>query len=502
MASDGLIFNVLSKVDSTTIFIFIITALLVFALLNRRDKRLPPGPPLVPVLGNLLSVASADPLANLTRLRKKYGDIYSVYVGRELTVVLNGYEVITGALVKKGSVFSRRPMNPYSLAILEYTGIVAANDKWWRENRGLAQKALQQLCFKNGSKYMESLILTGVEKLLKKLDDAKIQAVDPRSYLQMSVASIINSFILSKPFDIDDVHLKTFLLRHSEVLEALPVRMVLINCFPFLRKLPLDIFGLRRIVEGNVTWETFVKERLRDQQMNGSGNDFIDIYVQAIKENDDKNLGQSFSERTMRNVSFDLAIAGSETTATTIYWLLLYLLHETELESRLHSEIDDTIGKGRPPSLSDRPKMPLMEATILECMRIATASPLTVPHSVPHDVIFMGHLIPKGTTIMVNLHSVLMDPDIWPEPSRFRPERFLSADQKTVIIPEQLINFSVGPRSCLGETLAKMELFLFMTSILQRFKLNVPDGMPLPPITGRLGLTYNPKPFELCFIRR
>ena len=139
----------------------------------------------------------------------------------------------------------------------------------------------------------------------------------------------------------------------------------------------------------------------------------------------------------MRNTMFDLTIAGSDTTATTISWILLYLLHYPEVETGLNQENDDVIGR-------DRPDLPYMEVTtILEALRIAPPAPVTIPHSVTHDVTYKGFHIRKDTVIFANLHSVLMDPEIWPEPEIFRPERFLSDDQRAVIIPQQFIPFSV-----------------------------------------------------------
>ena len=493
--------NIWKSLDTTVVLMLVLITLITFMFLNRRDKRFPPGPPKLPIVGNLFSLASPDPLANFARLREKYGDIYGIYVGKELNIVFNGYDVINDALLKQGTLFSRRPQHSFAKAVVDYVGIVGTNDKLWKEQRGLAINALQSLCLKNGSQHIDRLILTGVNKLLDRLETLDGKPVNLKSYLQVSVAGIITSIILGKFFELDDERFKNYLTFHSGNMAKIPGRLVLINCFSFLLKLPFDAFGLKGLIQSVLTWETFMNERLLDEEADATGNDIIALYQAAIKENEEEALGQSYSRKYMRNTTFDLAIAGSDTTATTINWILLYLLHYPEVENRLHGEIDDVIGRNRPPSLTDRPDLPYMEATILEALRIAAAAPMAVPHSVPHDVIFKGYLIPKDTNILANLHSVHMDPEIWPEPTKFRPERFLSADQK-IEIPKQHIPFSIGPRSCLGETLAKMELFLFMASILQRFNLVPVDMASLPPIKGQLGLTFDPEPFEIRLIKR
>lgn len=502
MAFITAVLNVLSCIDSTTLLVFVLTFLIgAFLILTWRDSRVPPGPPLVPIIGNLLSVASKDSLGNLARLRKKYGDIYGLYIGKELTVVLNGYDVINDALVKKGSLFSRRPMTPFAIAVDLYTGVITANDQLWKDQRAFTQRALQQLCFKNSSQHIEGIILTETRKLLDKFEELTAPT-NLKQYLSVSTANVISSVIWSKSFDLDDPEFTGFLEKIGRSSAAMVRKLVLVNCFPFLLKLPIDILDMKTIFYGVTTWHKFVERRFLSEEPDDKTDDFFDLYLKAVKENQDSNLGQTYTKLQMSNTSFDLLIAGSDTTATTINWLLLYILHDSELETRLQSEIDDIIGRERAPTLADRPSMPFMEATIMEGLRIAHPASLAIPHSVNHDVVFHDFLIRKDTTVVANIHSAMMDPNLWTEPTRFRPERFLTADQKALEIPKYFLPFSLGPRSCLGETLAKMELFLYMTSLLQRFKLMPAEGSSLPPIKGVLGVTYNPEPYEIRLIKR
>ena len=500
----SLVTEIWNSLDSTAVLMLVLVSLITFMFLNNhRDKNEPPGPPILPIVGNLFSLASADPLANFARLREKYGDIYGIYVGKELHIVFNGYDVINDALLKQGTLFSRRPQFPFAKAVNDCAGIVGANGKPWKEQRGLAQSALRLLCLKNGSHHIDRLVLTGANKLLDRLETLNGKPVNLKPYLQVSVAGIITSIILGKFFELDDERFNKYLTIQSANMAKTPRKIVLTNCFSFLLRLPFDVFGIKNFVEQSVrNWQTFMDERLLDSKADVDVNDMIALYQAAIKENEEESLGRTYSRKYMRNTTFELTIAGSDTTATTINWILLYLLHYPEVENRLHREIDDAIGRNRLPSLTDRQDLPYMGATILEALRIAPPVPITIPHSVHHDVTFKGYHIRKDTIILANLHSALMDPKIWPEPTKFRPERFLSDDQKTVIIPKQYIPFSTGPRSCLGETLAKMELFLFMTSILQRFKLGPAIRGSLPPIIGRLGVTFDPVSFELCLMKR
>lgn len=495
--------NVLSCVDSTTLLVFVITFLTVTLFFQtRRDKRVPPGPPLIPIIGNLLSTASKDPLENFASLRKKYGDIFGLYIGGELTVFLNSYEAIYDAFLKKGSLFSRRPMTPFTVMIDVYTGVIVANDKLWKEQRSFTQRALQQLCFKNKSEHIEQIILKEARKLLDKLEEIKLP-LNPKQYLSTSTANVISSVIWSKSFDLDDPDFSGFLREMAESSLSLVRKMVLVNCFPFLLKLPFDILDLKTVFRGPLKWHKSLEKHLQNRERSSEkSNDFIDLYLAAITENDTNNLGQTYTIPQLMYTTFDLLIAGSDTTATAISWLLLYILHNPEVETRLQSEIDAVIGPNRTPSLTDRPKMPFMEATIMEGLRIAPPAALAVPHSVQNDVTYKGYLIRKDISVVANLFSVFRDPKLWEEPDKFHPERFLTKDQKSVETPKFFFPFSLGPRSCLGETLSRMELFLYMTSLLQKFRLVPADADNLPEIKGVLGVVYYPQPYMIRFVKR
>ena len=490
---------ILSYIDSTTLIVFVVT-LSLYVVLTRRDKRVPPGPALVPILGNILSLASKDSLKNLALLRRRYGDVYALYIGKELTVFLNGFDVINEALLKKGSIFVKRPDSPSARAINHYPGIVAANDKLWKEQRTFTLRALQQLCFKNRSQNIETVIVAEATKLLDKIESTN-GPVDPKHYLAISFANVISNVLMSRSFDLDDSEFIDFLNKCANNSRNLPRLITLINCFPFLTKLPGDVLDLGSVFAGIFAWFEIFKKYTVDRKWENAEIDFVDLYMQSVYENEANGKSKTITEKQLKVTTFDLIIAGSDTSATTVRWLLLYILQDSKLEAKLHSEIDEVIGRSRAPSLEDRSKMPYTEATIMEALRIANVAPLAVPHSVTDDVVFKGFLIPKDTTIIANLNSIMMDPNIWTDPSKFNPERFLAQDGKTLSIPEEFIPFSLGPRSCVGETLAKMEMFLFVSSLLQHFKLDFVGSTP-PPVKGNLGVTYNPDPYEIRFIKR
>jgi cytochrome P450 len=209
--------------------------------------------------------------------------------------------------------------------------------------------------------------------------------------------------------------------------------------------------------------------------------DFIDAYLGEISRTKDPQ--SSFHDQSgvssLSAVVEDLFRAGSLTTSITLTWAVLYMANHLEVQRKFQKEIDDVVGKGRPPSLTDKPKMVYTEALICETLRKSSLLPTGVFHAATEDAIFEGYTIPKGTHVVANSYYVHQDPKIWGDPENFRPERFISADGK-IQKKECLLAFSTGKRVCIGETLARDELFLFLTSMYQRFEIKADPNRPMP----------------------
>jgi cytochrome P450 len=172
----------------------------------------------------------------------------------------------------------------------------------------------------------------------------------------------------------------------------------------------------------------------------------------------------------------DLWTGGLETVVTTVRWGILYMIHHPDIQTKIQQELDDKIGH-KPIELGYRQQTPYFHATLDELQRIVNVLPWNIPHAVNTDVVICGHKIKSGLTIMPQIGCVNFDERLFPDPEQFIPTRFL--DESGCYRPlSHFIPFGVGKRACLGESLARVELYLVFGALLQNFTFEVdPQGL-------------------------
>ncbi|XP_002740465.1 cytochrome P450 2U1-like [Saccoglossus kowalevskii] len=461
-------------------------------------KNFPPGPWGLPIIGSFMYFGS-DIHKDMMKLSKTYGDVYSVKMGSRISVVVNGVNAIKECLVKKGNDFADRP---YSWIVEQYNpryeGIADGrfNEKWQRR-RQFAHTTLRGFGF--GKTSMESKICEEISFLLDEFRDLQDKPIDTGAILNRSVSNVICSITFGKRFNYSDPKFNFIIDTMGKWFEVMGT-MYELDFLPFRR--PFNRSNIHNYNTLGADLKKFCKQQIDEhREVFDPDNigDFIDAYLaETMKQDGNKDL----TDDQLKHTLVDLFSAGTETTATTLKWGLLLMVLHPEIQDKVFNEIDQVVGENRLPRLDDRKNLPYTEATLLEIQRFGSIAPFSLPHCALKDTSLDGYNIPKGTEIIISLWSIHRETTIWPDPDKFDPMRFYDEKNNALKKSEHFMPFSAGRRVCMGEQLAKHELFLYFSAMINQFKFSLPVGAKKPSTDGVLGLTLVPEPYQVVIRER
>ncbi|XP_015428201.1 PREDICTED: cytochrome P450 2E1 [Myotis davidii] len=380
-------------------------------------------------------------------------------------------------------------------------GITFNNGPTWKETRRSALTILRD--FGMGKEGNEARIQREIPFLLDALRKTNGQPFDPTFVVGYAPCNVIADILFRKRFDYEDRTSLRLQTLFNENLYLLSTPWLLLhNSFPsFLNYLP----GSHRKVMKNVSeLKDYALARLKEHQQSlapSCPRDFTDCLLMEM-EKDKYKAEPGYNLGNIAATVADLFFAGTVTTSATLKYGLLVLMKHPEVEEKLHEEIDRVIGPNRIPSIKDKLAMPYMDAVVHEIQRFTNLLPSNLNHEATQDTVFRGYVIPKGTVLIPTLDSLLFDKQEFPDPDKFKPEHFLDEKGKFKY-SDYFKVFSAGKRVCVGEGLARMELFLFFTAILQHFNLKSlvdPKDIDLTPIVN--GFACIPPDYKLCLLPR
>nr|XP_056701793.1 cytochrome P450 2G1-like isoform X2 [Euleptes europaea] len=464
-------------------------------------QQLPPGPAPLPILGNLLELKAHDILKSFKELRDQYGPVFTVHLGPRRVVVLYGYEAVKEALVDHSEEFSGRGHLATVDDFVQGYGIAFANGERWRQLRRFTLSTLRN--FGMGSRSIEERIQEEACFLVEEFRKTNGSPFDPTFFLSRSVSNIICSIVFGQRFDYKDKDFLTLLAKINENFVGMSATGgQLYEMFSWIMKfLPGPHQQLFRNLNDICD---FVAERIKVNEASldhDHPRDFIDCFLIQM-EKESKNPSSEFHLKTMIMTVLNLFIAGTETVSSTLRFGFLILMKYPEVQAKVFQEIDDMIGRSRAPAVADRAQMPYTDAVIHEIQRFSDVIPMNLPHALTKATKFRGYTLPKGTEVFPLLTSVLRDPDSFSDPEKFNPGHFLDKEG-SFKKNDAFMPFSAGKRICAGAGLARMELFIFLTSLLQNFTLTSPvDPKDLdltPPVSGFANI---PPTYQLCALPR
>lgn len=494
----------------------------------------PSGPRGLPILGNILQLGDR-PHEKMFEWSKKYGPIFKVYLGSELVVVLNGTNTVREAFIQNEEEFAGRPKLYMIHATLKGKGLISSPyNSDFNEHKKFLQTSLNKF-----GRRRSSLEINCLQTIRETLDEYR-ERIDSNfeytnSQMRNNISRIASQNVLTMTFGtrMHDKKLFSHLMdlitenfENTAVAAAfnfLPITRMfktfilrnVLRCSEFLNNLisekleeyheEMDEFDLpSENYESNII-ECYLKELLNNaslydktiaeslyatdrsasynylsRRLTEKRRSSLSIeLVNNINKLRRKSRYTSFSFDHLSSIVQDLFIAGTETISTSLNWAIIYAAKYSEYQDKLITEIDSVLGREKLPTESDRSKLNFVQAFLNETMRIISAGPILVPRSTTKDIVFKGYKIPENTFIMANIWSCMRDPDYWSEPNEFRPERFLDKNGNFVNKNPAMIPFSIGKRACIGESIARLQMFLIFTSLLQKFHFSFANSAEL-----------------------
>ncbi|XP_034153117.1 cytochrome P450 1B1-like [Esox lucius] len=462
---------------------------------NLRLKRRLPGPFAWPVVGNAMQLGQM-PHITFSKLAKKYGNVYQIRLGCNDIVVLNGETAIREALVQHSTAFAGRPDFVSFRMISGGRSITFTNySKQWKMHRRIAQSTVRAFSSSNSQtkKTFERHVLGEsmdlVHVFLRMSADG--QYFNPSHEFTVAAANVICALCFGKRYGHDDIEFSTLLGRMDKFGETVGAGS-LVDVMPWLQNFPNPVRSVyQNFKHLNEEFFAFVKEKVvqhRETFNPGVTRDMSDAFINGIEHGKDSGLTKDFVEGTVT----DLIGAGQDTMSTILQWILLLLIKYPNIQTRLQEQIDKVVGRDRLPNMEDKASLAYLDAVIYETMRYTSFVPLTIPHSTTSDVTIEGLHIPKDTVVFINQWSVNHDPLKWRDPHIFDPSRFL--DENGVLdkdLTNSVMIFSTGKRRCIGNQIAKVEIFLFIAILLHQctFESNPSEALSLD---CSYGLTLKP----------
>ncbi|XP_071980581.1 cytochrome P450 2G1-like [Engystomops pustulosus] len=489
--------------DPTLLLVIFISCFILYLSVKSiwGNGNLPPGPTPLPLLGNMLDIGG-DIVNSLLNLRKKHGDVFTVHLGSRPVVVVCGYKLVSEIYLDNGDDYLNRGDMPAWDGFYKDTGMIFTfNMNKWRELRRFSVMTLREFGF--GKRSLEDRIHEETQHLVEALKNTKETIFDARETLCNAVYNVIFSIMFGHRYDYEDKEMtrmsnyiyETFVIISSpwgQIYEMFPTLMGFI---------PGPHQKINKLL-GNL--KQYVESRVKINQATLDPNnprDFVDAFLIKM-EKEKNNQNSEFNMKNLLASTLQIFFAGVESLNTTIVYSLLILMKYPDVLAVVHKEIDDIIGRHRSPTLQDRTRLPYTDAVIHEMQRFTDMFPMAAPRRTTKEVTLNGYTLPKDINIYPMLTTVLKDPNCFKYPTEFNPENFLN-EKGEFKRNDAFMPLAAGKRICLGESLVRMELFLFLVTILQNFDLKSPVPVEELDITPNVsGLGNFPKPYKLAFIPR
>nr|BAT21114.1 cytochrome P450 [synthetic construct] len=433
---------------------------------SRKFKNLPPGPTSLPIIGNLHHLKR--PLHRTFRaLSEKYGDVFSLWFGNRLVVVVSSFADVQECFTKNDVVLANRPRflsGKYIFYNYTTLGSTSYGEHWRNLRRITSLDVLSNHRINSFSPIRRDETTRLIRKLAE--DSAKnFSEVELTSrFFDMTFNNIMR-MISGKRYYGEDCDM-TELQEASEFRDMVTELLQLSGAnnkadfMPILRL--VDFEGLEKRVKGiSSKTDRFLRGLLQEHRdkKQRTANTMID-HLLTLQESQP----EYYTDQIIKGLALAMLLAGTDSSAVTLEWSMCNVLNYPEVLEKIKAELDTHVGQDRLVDESDIPKLTYLKNVINETLRLYTPAPLLLPHSASDDCTIGGYKVPRDTIVLINAWALHRDPQLWTEATTFKPERF---DKKGEL--EKLIPFGLGRRACPGELLAIRAISMTLALLIQCF---------------------------------
>ncbi|KIK66004.1 hypothetical protein GYMLUDRAFT_257904 [Collybiopsis luxurians FD-317 M1] len=482
--------NVALPLCAATVLTFI------YFLRLRRDNpksQYPPGP-------TINSMPTYDSWIQYRDWGREYGPL--LYIRSQNVLIINHLQVATDLLENRARIYSDREAS----VMMDLSGLTDLNvglqrySNKWRRNRKVFQQNFRQATISQfyPAQYKE------VHLFLRRIIST------PSNFMRHAMA-LSQRTIYSALYELDVDPDDEIARKSTEVVQNIFSVIILngafpmVERFPWLRYLPSWFPGctFKRLANQSRQGMMEAKTIPLDLAVNNLKTGLKTSLMAELAIQHEENLEAIEAIQAMGMASL---LAGADTTAGSIGSFLLAMVMHPDIQVKGQEEIDRVVGKDRLPTFEDRQSLPYVESIYQEVMRLDPPIPLGLSHASIEDDFYRGFHIPKGCVIIPNIWAMNRDPELFSEPDRFLPERFLNAPNGPFIRVRENPSFGFGRRVCPGRYMADNTVWLTIVSVLATLTLGKAkddEGKEID-ISGEFshGFFRHPEPYKCSIVPR
>ncbi|XP_055832880.1 nicotine N-demethylase CYP82E3-like isoform X2 [Solanum dulcamara] len=431
--------------------------------------------------------------------------------GTHRAIIVNNWEIVKECFTTNDKVLAGRPNSSAGIYLGYNNAAFGFSDygPYWRNIRKLV--LLEVLSSKRLEQFKRVRVIE-VETNIKELYSSILKSGTGPSRVNMSqwfeqlTLNVIMKMITGKRYKTEDEEGKHFTRTTKEYMYE-SVQFVLSDVIPlpFLKWFDFQgrIKSMKRLSqEMDKIVTSWIDEHLMKRELAlDDDQDFIDVMLSKINE---QFMYGYTRETVIKATILNIILAGSDTTSIHLTWLLSLLLNNKHVMDQAQEEIDTKIGKERWAEECDIKNLVYLQAIVKETLRLYPPGPLAIPHAAIEDCTVAGYKVPKGTRLMVNVWKLHRDPQIWSDPEKFMPERFLRSHSEFDVTGQnfEFIPFGSGRRSCPGITFAIQVTHLTLARLLQGFNFCTLGDMPVDMTEGNSITLPKANPLEVLLMPR